>query len=308
MMKIWFFSFLVFLSINAFAHKPIKRVVVFPIAAEKSYKMPATNAWWRMREVLTENQRYLIASKKFLLQKEVFQPRKQLKPSDAILLGKLLDADALITVYVETDQVNLEVYSGSEGFVLWKNSIPFDSSKLKSEQIVTKCEALLRDFVAGVPYQGFHHIDPMVGKAVFEEGDVKQAKITIGDNSMLQEKDTVFWISIDRLNTQPLFQNGGKVEVIAEGEVIRIDSEGVLVEVKRAKNISLLQEDSLVQIPRVSKLWKERYALKNQKEIPIGPEVVTSEMRSARKKETTDALTVALTSIGNLAAFLLLAF
>lgn len=58
-------------SLDAIDHKVIRRITVFPIKTESFLTEAAEEAWWKMRETLTENKRFLVASKNYLVQKDV---------------------------------------------------------------------------------------------------------------------------------------------------------------------------------------------------------------------------------------------
>jgi len=76
----------------------MRRWVVFPFDSDTpANKNSAENAWWKTRERLTLSKKYLVASRQFLIQKDVFQPRKNLNPDDVKLLAHLLDADVVVT-------------------------------------------------------------------------------------------------------------------------------------------------------------------------------------------------------------------
>ena len=116
-------SAVVFTSMTAearFEHERIHRMVVFPFkveSAEADHDLPklAEDTWWKTREKLTESKRFLVASRNFMQAKDVFQPRGELKPADALILGRLLDANALVTVFLEQrTRLILRVYGNGE--------------------------------------------------------------------------------------------------------------------------------------------------------------------------------------------------
>ncbi|MCB0386940.1 MAG: hypothetical protein KDD43_16215, partial [Bdellovibrionales bacterium] len=50
-------------------HPLLRRITVFPVQADNSLIKATEEAWWLVREALTENRRFLVASKNFLIQK-----------------------------------------------------------------------------------------------------------------------------------------------------------------------------------------------------------------------------------------------
>src|SRR6185503_6700203 len=93
-------------------HTMIRRISVFPIKTAPEFQQVADEAWWELRETLTRDKRFLVASKNFLMQKDVYQARSALTPADAIILGKLLDANALITTHLDERNLTMRVYEG----------------------------------------------------------------------------------------------------------------------------------------------------------------------------------------------------
>ena len=91
----------------------IRRVVIFPMLADKAFEAKTDEAWWQMREEMTVQRKLLVASRQFLIRNDVLQARGALQPADAILLGKLLDAHAIITSQLQDRKVHMQAYDGS---------------------------------------------------------------------------------------------------------------------------------------------------------------------------------------------------
>src|SRR3954468_6467929 len=109
-------------------HSLIRRLTVFPIKTSPEYQQAADETWWELRETLTRDKRFLVASKNFLMQKDVYQARSKLSPADAIILGKLLDANALITTHLDDRILTMRVYEGDYGRALWEQKIMLQPS------------------------------------------------------------------------------------------------------------------------------------------------------------------------------------
>src|SRR5688572_23590279 len=99
--KLFLFLFFVFSS-YAYAqeseHLPVRKIVVFPFDVPAKDAEASDKAWWKVREELTTNKRFLIASKQLMMRKDVLVPKKDsdINRANAVLLGKHLDADALV--------------------------------------------------------------------------------------------------------------------------------------------------------------------------------------------------------------------
>jgi len=290
-------------------HQLIRRVVVFPLKAESAHAASADEAWWQMREELTRSRRFLVASKQFLVRSDTFQPRGDLEPADVLILGKLLDAHAIITAQLVERRVVVQVYDGGSGQVLWRKSTSLHPSLTVKDQLTTLARRLVADFVASIPYQGFTIVDSMTGQAVFEEGDVKLAQADLGVTTAAQIGDMVQWIRLVSQNSAPVFQGGGALTVLAEGKIIRIDQGIATVEILRAVKLGDIREYTLVRVPREAERLRMEYTVQETTRTTLTAELVAPEANPMEEvaKERRPLVTT-LSFVSSLAAFLLLAF
>jgi hypothetical protein len=308
------FSFLLialsFFSVPAFAQSEylaLRRLVVFPVETPTQYQAGADKAWWKVREELTNNRRFLIASKQFMIRKDVYQPRKALEPSDVVILGKLLDAQGLVVTHLKDRMLFMMVYSGETGITLWKNQFPLHPSVPIAEQLEGAALKLIQDFVSSIPYQGFQIIDPLMGKPVFEEGRAMFAKVEVGTDAQIQKGDPVQWIRLT--GSSPLFQEGGQVTIVAEGIVSEIERDILTIEIKRVTDIQHLKEKSLVRFPKEQQRLQEDLALKDRYRKQLSPEMLVADMKpSTTESSQYRPLLTAISAIASIAAFILLAF
>lgn len=290
-------------------HKGLQRMVVFPVQAPKEVLSSAEETWWQVREVLTENKRFLVASKNFLLQKDVYQSRGELSPADAIILGKLLDAQALITTYVQERKLFMKVYDGEFGRIIWQRDISLVSSLPMAQQLADAGKKLIKDFIATIPYQGVVVVDPLKGKATYKEQGVVYVKVDVGLNTSIEQADKVQFVRVYSDSLKPLFEQGASIEVFAEGSVVQVDKNTLLVAVDRATKVEDIREMTLVRVPKELKRVQEVFALQDKLRAQLDPAVLSPEMSPANEvvAEKKPLLT-SLTFLLNLAAFLLLAF
>lgn len=301
-------------------HQLIRRMVVFPIKAETSVtaardaraQVPAAvleEAWWQAREELTASRRFLVASKQFLIKSDVYQARGPLEPADAVILGKLLDAHALVTAQIKGRTLYMQVFDGGNGLPLWQKEFVMHPSITVSDQITVAARKLIGDFIASVPYQGFTHVDPLVGKPIFEEGDVLLAQVDVGLGTQVQAGDPVQWMRAVGTTVAPLFQGGARISVFAEGRVVKIEQGIATVELLRATRIDDIKEFSLVRLPREFERMQAEFMIKENVRGYLGVELAAPEispMEQIRRERRPLAATVSW--VGSLAAFLLLAF
>ena len=310
-LTIFFLTFLMFAFINplqarASGHSLLKRVAVFPVKVEKRYRSEADKAWWSIREELTRAKRFSVASRLFLQKKEVFQARDVLEPVDAIVLGKLLEAHAIITCFAEDRQLKMVVYSGRTGRELWKYSLFIDPDIPFPIQLAKKSKQLMKAFIAAIPYQGYQILASELGVHLVTEGDVRIARVELGENHKVEVGQAVQWVGIKRSSLKPLFQQGGDVSILAEGRVLSVDRRIAQVEVLRYRNLSDLVEQSLLRFPDEVKRLRSSYALSKEPLDQLLRQV--GHMQEREKKEPEKKpLASALSFIGSLALLIVLA-
>ena len=290
-------------------HQLIRRMAIFPLKVPKGLEAAGEEAWWQARDELSKNRRFLVAMQQFLVKSDVFQPRGDLEPADAIILGKLIDAHALITMQLEARQLTLTVYDGGNGLPLWKKTVSLHPSLTIPDQLPQMARKIIDDFVATMPYQGFTTVDSLIGTPVYEEGDVKLAQVDFGMATGAQVGDLVQWVRITATNVAPLFQNGSKSVVFAEGKIAKIENGVAVVEVLRATNIKDIKAYSLVYLPRESERLRNEFVITDKPRSTLTAELVAPDANPmeeiARERKP---LVTTMSFVGSVAAFLLLAF
>ncbi len=287
-------------------HLPVRKIVVFPFDSLAKNQADMEKAWWKVREELTANKRFLIASKQLMNRKDVFISKREIDRPSAILLGKHMDAEALVTAYLADREFKMTVYSATTGAILWSQSLNMNSAQPIAEQIENTSLKLIRDFVAQIPYQGYQILDPIVGKPLFDEGSSKRAKVEVAADARVEKGDLVQWVTIQE--TTPVYQNLNNLLIVAEGNVVEVERGILTVEIKRLKDPKLLSEKALIRIPKEAIRLQETMALKSN---PTGmsPEIIVAEMRAAQpdSHEHKGMVTTGVT-LGSIVTLILLAF
>lgn len=289
-------------------HELLRRVAVFPVNVPRELKKPAEETWWKLREELTSDKRFLVASKNFLLKKDVFQPRSELSPSDAIILGSLLDAQGLVVTYLIERTLHMRVYEGRFGRVLWQKQLRLHPSLPMATQFETAGLKLLRDFKASFPYQGFVVVDPIIGKPWYQKGNKTLVNVDLGSQSQVRVNDKIQLVRVLTDKLKPIFTEGSTIEVFAEGKVHQVEPQQVVVQILRATRLQDIEAETLVRLPSEFKRLRQAFALKENLKRKIRPELFWAEMRLIREEEEEVKPTVtAVSFLSSLAAFLLLA-
>lgn len=289
-------------------HELVQKLAVFPVSAPKTLSSAAEESWWQVREALTESKRFLVASKSFMMQKDVYQSRGELTPADAIILGKLLDAHALVVTYLQDRSLHMKVYEGQYGRVLWQHEFLMQPSLPVSSQLAVASKKLIQDFVASIPYQGHVVVDSLKGRPVFEESGKQFFQADVGLESSLEVGDQVQLVRIYSDSLKPLFISPLAPEIYAEGQIVKKEREIITVQINRVTNLNEIKSDALVRAPKELKRLQELYSLQ-QDRLKVGAEMVSPDLEELRNAEDEKKpLAASLAFIGNLAIFLLLAF
>lgn len=286
-------------------HELFTKMAVFPLG-DAGFSS-SEDAWWQMRDVLTKDQRYLVASRRFMINRGVFQPRRTLKPADAIILGKILDAEALMTTYLTGRTLKMQVYRCEDGSTLWESSLELHPAIPIPDQLVKAGQKLVLDFVASLPYQGYQVIDESREQATFEVDGQRRAFVFHGVGSGLEVGDPVQWVEVSGDAGVSFFNQPVRTQIVAEGKVVAINGRRAEVQVDKTRSIEDLRDRSLVRFP------KEVSRLKNQMAGDKGA-ALTAEYLSSEMKDPADfqaghqPKSTTLAFLGNLALLLLIAF
>lgn len=287
-------------------HHLLRRVAVFPIA--QANMSNAEESWWQMREILTKDQRFFVASRRFMINRGVFQPRKILKPADVIILGKILDAQALVVTYLQERVLHMKVYEAENGYLLWEGDGEFHPALPINDQLIRMSSQLMTSFIMAIPYQGFQVSDDSSGKTVYEDDGKQLAQVFIGPNSQVRKGDSAQWVEITGDIGQAFFSSTTKVTVIAEGHVRDLKGDRAVVEIDKMRDPADLKENSLIRFPKEISRLKELYG-SGEKSADLAPEYLSSEIKSVSEfSKDHNPTSSALMWISSIAGFILLAF
>jgi hypothetical protein len=290
-------------------HTLIRRLAVFPIETPEDLSSKAEEVWWELREFLTKDKRFLVATKSFLQQQNVYQPRSELDPAAAIILGKLLDAEAVMTTWLKDRTLHMAVYESHYGRPLWVQEVELQPSIRLQDQLSPSTLKLARDFIANIPYQGFVILDPLKDGAVFRDGRRLLFKADVGLNSEVAVGDSVELIRVKSDHIKPLFTHGATIEVYAQGRVVAVDREIITAEIQRLARSVDVKERALVRLPKEMRRLEQQFSLTDPLKNKINPEFINPEITPAKEAVAEHKpLVASLAFLVNLATFLLFAF
>jgi hypothetical protein len=304
----------------------IEKISVFPVlySGERGERIDEATAngldetWWQVREELTGTGRFLVASRAFLQKNDAFQPRGYLTTGDAVILGRYVEADALMTMALKDRTLTVAVWQSSDGTLAWSQSVELHPSVLLREQVAKVARGLVREFLASFPYQATTLQDSFSKQAVSSEGGKLRVRISTA-GAPIEAGDIVQWVKLTRSTLEPLFQGGAKVEVIAEGVVSEIESQRAVVNLTRVQEASQIQAGYLVNLPKEQARLRKLATPKDSATSAAVAALLASNLASEsaiepeakhveRKSDESGPVATTLSILGSLAVILLLAF
>lgn len=277
-----------------------KKIAVFPISDISGTE--AEEAWWKMRELLTQESRFLVATRRLMINRGVFQGRRLLKPADAILLSKILDADLVFASFIQDRIFHINVYEGDSGQIFYSRKIDFHPAIPIKEQVSKITTQGVKDFLSYLPYDGYIVKNDLKGTVFSTDGEVfSQAKIF--DSSRLKEGDPLQVVRIRRPSA-----NQFEVEVVAEGEFLKVEGKGIsLIKLIQFKDMNSVSENSFIRVP--SFRVQSQGALSQDTSANLTTEYLTKELKTKQELEKNhSATTSSVWWLVNLAAMVFLAF
>lgn len=287
--------------------KVYRKVAVFPIGTPSS-DLNGEDAWWQAREALVKDQRFLVAARRLMVNRGVFQPRRTLKPSDSIILSKILDADLLITIYLEERELFLKAYDGENGFRVWESKFLLHPAVPLQEQLVPATVKLMQDFILSIPYQGYVVPDDRGGPLLAERGKDRLSQVFVGNSLNLTVGDPVQWVQVFADPSQPLHESP-RLLVVAEGEIAAVLGDRIEAKVTRIRSADDIVVDGPVRFPKELNRLKELYVRPGERGSDLAPELLSAEMQPAEKVDEKQTPTsTALAYLASIATMILLAF
>lgn len=295
------FSFVLGTEVHAqIEHSLLQRISVFPLKTTELAPKLSEEVWWKVRETLTDNQKFMVATRRFMINRDVFQARKTLEPADAIILGKILDAQAVMTIYITEKTLNMRVYDGGQGFSIWHGALTLHPALPIADQIISAAEKLTKDFMAAFPYQGFQ-----VGPKKISADNQVIARVFVGAGAKISEGEPAQWISVEATPGGELFSESSRFSIIAEGTVVGVSGEHVEVAVTEVRNENDIKDKALLRFPKeLERLQSATQGLERQSENLEKAKLQAIDARPGEQKSTTTSLAW----IFGIATFILIAF
>ncbi len=290
----------------AWAHEPIHRIALMPLEAPSGFKAAADESWWSVRQQLTATGRFLVATKRVMLTKDVFVPKFQLRATDAIALSQALNADAIATGAVQDQHVVLSLYGRERGSLLWKKEAAFSSAEPRAGQVEGLFRQLTDQLLLEIPYQG-HLTNRRAEVKGLSPGQMLH--FTLGTGAHYSEGDEVILGDMVEVSPQPLFMGGGQIQPVAFGEIVSWNPPIAEVRVVTLVQGKKLIGPPLVAVPSGMERLKAELGVSDEMKVPLSSDLSNAAQKQRQEeKEETHRLLAVLSWVGSLVAMLVLAF
>ncbi|MEC9282488.1 MAG: hypothetical protein VX642_07235 [Bdellovibrionota bacterium] len=216
-------------------------LAVFPVKAEELEAGLRANVWWEFRKAITNDSRFLVASKQFLQMKDSYQARNSLNAKESIFLGEHLQADILICLSLEDKFLVLRSYSAEDGYPLIELREKYLNNLPKEQQLVGLAKKLADRWLKKLIFHG-------TGSPSTQE-DLYSFRIskTLDQEDLAKAK----MIRIRRTNTGELFQNNYRS--VEFDQLIWVKTEGNLAFFKGSANLTKQPDKNFLFLESLAK-------------------------------------------------------
>jgi hypothetical protein len=202
----------------------LKRVVIFPARGVDDSILD--ELWWQIREQVANDGRFEVATRRLMINRQVLAPRGELKPSDAVILGRILEADMLMTHQLDKKKATLYVVRASDGVSLFKEELPLNPAIPESDQVIPIFKTLVSNFLKLVPYAGYQIPSPFSNLIYEPDGSLGFVYVMIPKSESLVNSK-VFWVNTIYFN-QPLLKSKPNFQPFNFGQAIEFIKPNIL--------------------------------------------------------------------------------
>jgi len=212
-------------EVNAnFLFGSIKRVAIFPARGVDDTLVD--ELWWQLREAIAADGRFDVATRRLMINRQVLAPRSELKPADAVILGRVLDADLLITHYVIKKKAVVSAVRAVDGLLVWRDEVPLNPAIPDSDQLLPIFKSVMTAFLNAVPYAGYQVLSPDTQKLYESDGSLGFVYVsTPNAESLLGQK--IYWLNVT-YSSQPLLKAKGAFQPLSWGKSVEFIRPNIL--------------------------------------------------------------------------------
>jgi len=210
-------------------------------------------------------------------------------------------------VTILNDQVlKMFVYDSVYGGRLWSGELILNVSIPVKDQLVSEGKKLVGDFIASIPYQGF--VDKLND----------QNTVSIDDSEpyfygyfpvvkFIEVGERVKVLKIRRDNFNQLFGSLNSSVIIAEGNIVNKNGNHLKIKLDKVVDVEQIVQGELLSISKEQKRIRDLFELEKNKALEDA--VYDPKIKNVyNKKDEVTPLVSALSFLGTLAIFLLIAF
>jgi hypothetical protein len=281
----------------------IRKVAVFPARGVDENLID--DLWWQLREIIAQDGRFEVATRRLMINRQVLSPRSELKSADAVIMGRILEADLLITHQVLKKKAVFTATRTSDGIIVWKEEAMLNPSIPESDQLLPVFKNLAKDFLKAVPYVGYQSLDPNNQKLYESDGGLGFVFVTVSNGeSLLNQK--FYWLNVS-YPSQPLLKSRGNFLVLNWGRAVEFIKPNILkIKLEKPFDESYMSNGAPVYLS-LSAPDSNEEPLFGTKISEIGSEYLISDMKNEKRVTEQTGKSTLLGFIFNAAILLLVA-
>lgn len=304
--RIFLFFILLVTSVGEanFSLLSMKRVAIFP--ARGVNESQVDEVWWQVRETVALDGRFDVATRRLMINRQVLAPRAELKPADAVILGKVLDADILISHYLLKKKAIFSVVRAFDGQLLWREEMDLNSSIPEVDQVIPIFKRLASLFLAAVPYAGYQVLSPQSRNLYEADGNLGYVFVMIPNSENLVGQK-IYWVNVS-FPSPPLLKSKRVFRVLNSGEGVDFTKPNLLkVKLHKPFDESYMSVGTLVYLGESNNPDDLSEVQFGSKLSEAGSEYLVSNLKPERRIQEQSAQATFLGFISSLAALLLFA-
>ncbi|MCS6838849.1 MAG: hypothetical protein NZ480_08385 [Bdellovibrionaceae bacterium] len=244
----------------------LKNVAIFPPKGIQNTEI-SNEVWWQTRELLAQDGRFLIATRRLMINRQTLNPKDELKPPETIILGKILEAQLLVTLFVKENICYFHAYRTYDGIPVFLDSLAMSYALTEEEQLLIIFKALTQRFLQSIPYAGYQTISPKSQQFIEYHGSrpIVYAEISQAISTKNLLGKDIYWLDM-RYPSFPLFQQTNPTTRIwAIGRVIEeLPNNHLQIELTQYSDLKMFEKENLVFIPVENKMHEPIFHRESQ--------------------------------------------
>ncbi|MCX7674372.1 MAG: hypothetical protein N2Z70_00905 [Bdellovibrionaceae bacterium] len=272
----------------------LQKVAVFPPQGIQDPEL-ADRMWWAVRELLAEDGRFLVATRRLMLNRGVLQARGEFSAADAILMGRVLDSQMLLTMAVQGRQLRVRAWRSEDGFLLFDQTSEVLGSSQLAESALALAQRMTQELLQKIPYAGYQVRAPEGEPWMKSRDGENYVFVDLGKKSTSQwVGKTVVWAELNYATRPLLAYPPAQKRVLAQAQLVEWLPEGIFRArvLEQPQDRDFFLQPHVVYFPEALSKWATSGAATESTETRLSEDFISQQLRVTpmireQKKEAT---------------------